>query len=409
MKTILYSFFGIFLVIAFGSCAGMPEAIPSADAMSIEPAMRPVPALSDSGETDPPELPAPQIADIPFAKPARVEPVLKTPAILDISTYRSASDSVEYLIESRSLPEPQIAADPSGPRTSSEPAILPVPEQAVAEPVSQMTVEDVSAPMRSEQRVQLPVPPLVSVRNEAPGTDRDQVPDSPAELGEPEPAEMGAPDTNRSISVDLEPGNNASITLDGRGWVFLGSDMEMRFISKTREDEAETFSFYVPEPQDGTARFQRQNLVSGELEERRYILEFALTDEAADAPVTTDQTGTPSISTREIEGGADFPAVPVGASPGVLEEYAAAALDRGDRLVAIEAFERLMEEYPAYRYLDRALFTLASILENPGDGQDVRRSLGLFRTIVDFHPFSAFEPRARERIRYIQSTFIRVF
>ncbi len=209
----------------------------------------------------------------------------------------------------------------------------------------------------------------------------------------------------RSIELPILQGNSIEIRLEGRGWVFLGSDMDLQFLSKEREENGERFSFYLAAAQNGYIRFQRQDLVSGMLQQRNLDATFVSADSQ---PGSSEADETPPAANDGTNGAPDS-AVLVALSPGKIETAAMAAVDAGELSRAVDLFSEILEKFPAYRYADRVLFSMGTIMETPGVHQDIPSSLGMYRLLVDYHPFSRYESQARERIRYIQRNFIRVF
>jgi hypothetical protein len=364
-----------------------PRNQPDAEAAAMEDKERPM----VSGRMVPPASGI-NLSRIPEpALPARAELVDASPVVQDEVQPPADEDLFEEPV-AEILPEPALSQAPPTPSPTPGPEIETESSGGVAAarapvPVTNAT-DDVGASVEIAAAPTADLEP--SSREPRVGTEAE------------EPA--------IEIFLPLEEGNVTRLTLEGRGWVFLESDLELRFISKDRGAQSETFTFYVPDPRSGTLSFQRQNLIGGQLEARSYIAEFDIAMKAesvsGESAVSVGSAGPAEVHTL---GDGDDLDISEGLSAAELERIAVEAVQAGQRLTAIEAYETLLAVHPAYAFLDRVQFALAELLESPGIGQDIRRSLSVYKMLVDYHPFSGYEPRAQERIRHIQKTYIRVF
>ena len=84
--------------------------------------------------------------------------------------------------------------------------------------------------------------------------------------------------------------------------------------------------------------------------------------------------------------------------------YFAATLycDNGERLTAINAFQRYMEEFPEGTYLDRAYFSLGDLYLQDKDTYPL--AISAFNTILEKFPEGPVVEKARKKLRQIEST-----
>ncbi len=64
--------------------------------------------------------------------------------------------------------------------------------------------------------------------------------------------------------------------------------------------------------------------------------------------------------------------------------------------------------YPAPKLKDRYLFQLGQLLEEPGEGRDVKAAWKAYNEVVQSHPLSPFWKAAGERASYLNRTFLQV-
>ncbi|TVR69760.1 MAG: hypothetical protein EA427_07135 [Spirochaetaceae bacterium] len=279
-----------------------------------------------------------------------------------------------------------------------------------------------SSPRHEERPAAAPVPPVADAMiHEAPRSVLERS-DDPAPVR-----------SERTVS----PGSRFSVTLDGSGWIYLGSSGPIDFISREREAREVRFTFRMhdlEDPRPIELAFELQNLVDGRRSRHeevvipagtipeRDVIPHATrglvgrTDDAGaesgaslidrvrsaasgKGPLTRDEEPLLEEVLATIEGTSGGPAIHPGETLAFLERLVAA----GDADGAIPLLEALLV-VGSSRY-DYLLFSLATFYEQAGPHRDIDRSLLLYRRLRDEYPLSDYWERTTRRIEYLERHF----
>jgi hypothetical protein len=268
----------------------------------------------------------------------------------------------------------------------------------------------------------------------------------------PAPAALPAPVaslpvTNQEISGTQ--GQTITVRLAGRGWMFTGTGKTpagVSFMEKLVQQDAEQFRFRLDVTGKLELQFQRQDVASGLME--RQVANLTVLARGASAvqptvnvaatvsapaqyqpeyPVAQERTlvrtgtaaatsGTAAfnqsaavidLSARAAAEPAALVAEPV---PNDAEGMLALAKRReqGKQTAgALELYERILKEFPAFAATDEVLFRLGKTLEGASDGRNLRKAYDSYVRLQNEYPYSGFIEQAKERARYINRTYFR--
>ncbi len=237
-------------------------------------------------------------------------------------------------------------------------------------------------------------------------------------------------------------GQTVSVRLSGRGWMFAGTGKTpagVSFIEKTVQQDAEQFKFRLDEIGNLSLQFQRQDVASGLMERQLAALTVQARGTTAAKPTLTVNAAAssnqyqpefpvfqeraiskavPTVSRPVTVASANLPDQSVAFVASVAEEAVPtdaagflALAKRRDQAkqfaAALDIYEKILKDFPAFTATDEVLFRQAKNLESASDSRNLRRAYDLYVKLQGEFPYSAFVDQAKERARYINRTYFR--
>lgn len=351
------------------------------------------------------------------------------------------------------VPAPSSPEAPVAPVSPAAGAAPAAPPKSVSAPeASTGAAGGGSAPEKAGSDVQ-PVPrasapassPAAAPSAAAAPAPKAEVPAIPSGSSPADGGSSSAPRESSSRELRIRTGDEATVSLEGAGWIYLGElSGKSGIVFRKRDSGAEKadFSFLAKEPGAYTLGFQRQDLSSGTLFRETVAVTVADTVAAApSAPATSaapaasapetaaESAGTDTSTERAPSTGARSggPIVLAPASPeaetqaqsaGALDAPEAGAasagptvealLASGREAEAVTALERFLAENPGSPKCEETLFRLAELYEKNTSVRNLKKSVAYYDRLLEQYPFTLYRERAETRRTYLTRHFFEI-
>lgn len=348
------------------------------------------------------------------------------------------------------VPAPSSPEAPVAPVSPAAGAASAAPPKSVSAPeASTGAAGGGSAPGKTGSDVQ-PVPrasapassPAAAPSSAAAPAPKAEVPAAPSGSSPADGGSSSAPRESSARELRIRTGDEATVSLEGAGWIYLGElSGKSGIVFRKRDAGAEKadFSFLAKEPGAYTLGFQRQDLSSGTLFRETVAVTVADTvaaapsapaASAASAPeAAAESAGNDTSTERAPSSGARSggPIVLAPASPDA-ETQARAADDLGvqetgttssgptvEALVAsgreaeaVTALERFLAENPGSPKCEETLFRLAELYEKNTSVRNLKKSVAYYDRLLEQYPFTLYRERAETRRTYLTRHFFEI-
>jgi hypothetical protein len=316
---------------------------------------------------------------------------------------------------------------------------------------NRLTGEDVTLPVESvpeiisvESSTTFSEPAGPTITTEKPEIIEVESPDSLVAAATPVSEEVSVPevrdlsstgeaeidDIRYERSMVVNPGEDIVINLEREGWIFdrEKSSPEVQLKSREFSDGGTRFTFSSDGDGAIVILFILQNSETGENEQMAYNLEKR-SEEIDRSPVVIDALNAGDDEAVQTSGDPDIrDAVDEGNIPGIIASIGNLTDPQGDPGVGLifDVFELLEQQggydsllvelaenslnlYPYDNSTAEMLYRAAQSLETPGEGQDIKKAVTLFRIVRDYFPLSIYSDRSEERITYLERHFMKIY